>query len=154
MSSSVIVPGTAVGLNNEHGQPDFVRVNDTVFETPFSVAVTSPVPFADSVPARTINVPLFWAAFKVIEAGVVSSALLSDSVRVVGLGAGPVKTVVQVETPPDASDKGEQVSELRETDGCNEIKVLRVTPFRKAAITTTLLSPPTSPARAMKLADD
>ena len=82
------------------------------------------------------------------------SALLSDSVRVVGLGAGPVKTVVQVETPPDASDKGEQVSELRETDGCNEIKVLRVTPFRKAAITTTLLSPPTSPARAMKLADD
>jgi hypothetical protein len=102
-------------------------------ETPFKEAVTVAVCAEGIVPAVTVKVPVVAPAATVAEAGVVSRALLSDTVTTVPpAGAAFDNVTVQVAVEAEFKLVGLQTSEVSLSDATRLIEEVRETPLREA----------------------
>lgn len=132
-----------------------VRLNEAVFEPPFSPAVTTAVAFAVTVPAVAVKVAEVADAATFAEAGTVSIELLSETATdAPPEGAGPESFTVQVLLAPDAKVVGVQVSDETVTAAAAvRLNEAVFEPPFKAAVTTAVVLAVTVPAVAVKVAE-
>ena len=127
------------------------RLIVAVCDTLPSVAVTTADWSLVIVPAVTVKVPVVAAAATVTEAGVVSSALLSDSVTVVPpVGADLLRVTVQVLEAPEASEVGAHATEESVTAAARPIVAVFDT-LPSVAVTTADWSLVIVPAVSVKV---
>ena len=129
-------------------------LSETLFVTPFSVALTVALVFAGTVPAFAVKLALVPPAAMLTDAGTLSTdAALELSATVVAAAAVPLNETVQVTLAPEFTLAAPQLIPLRLTlaAGTTLSETLFVTPFSVAVIVA-LVFAVTVPAFAVKLA--
>ena len=127
-----------VGLHaSEETVTGATRLMVAVCDIPLSVAVTVALWSVVTVPAVAIKVAVVAPAATVIEAGVVSRALLSDTVTVVAAVAACDNVTVQVLLADEFRLLGEHASDISVTGATRLIVAVWETPL-KVAVTVAL----------------
>jgi hypothetical protein len=104
---------TLVGLQVAETSSGATKLKVVVCKVPFKVAVTVALWFVVRVPAVAMKVAEEAPARTFADAGIVSRALLSDSVTVAPEDAAWFKLTVQVEDAPEATVPGLQLKDVK-----------------------------------------
>ena len=127
-------------------------VTEAAWEVPLAVAVTVTTVFVETTPAVAEKAAPVAPAATVIEAGIVSDALLSASATTrPPVGAAALRVTVQEVVPPAVTEVGAQESVLGTVSGVTVTEAVLEAPLL-VAVTTTAVLEETAPAVARNTA--